>query len=45
MARRARHAPLNVFLNNRHVGSLNKQPNGAIEFTYDRTWLEWENAI
>jgi len=45
MARRARHAPLNVFLNNRHVGCLIRQPNGAIEFAYDRTWLEWEHAI
>jgi serine/threonine-protein kinase HipA len=45
MARKKTHAPLNVFLNNRFVGRLTKQTSGAIEFNYDRSWLEWENAL
>ena len=45
MARRRKHAPLRVLLNNRLVGYLNKEPGGAIDFRYDQTWLGWENAI
>lgn len=45
MARRRAHVPLNVFLNNRLVGRLNKQASGAIEFAYDRSWLDWEHAL
>lgn len=45
MARRRKHAPLRVLLNNRLVGHLNKEPGGATEFRYDETWLGWENAI
>jgi serine/threonine-protein kinase HipA len=45
MARKKTHAPLNVFLNNRFVGRLTKQTSGAIEFNYDRSWLEWDNAL
>ena len=45
MARRRKHAPLRVLLNNRLVGHLNKEPGGAIDFRYDQTWLGWENAI
>ena len=45
MARRSIRAPLNVFLNNRHVGRLTKQSSGAIDFAYDDSWLEWEHAI
>ena len=45
MARRARHAPLNVFLNGRLVGRLRKEASGAIEFQYDRSWLDWENTF
>jgi serine/threonine-protein kinase HipA len=37
--------PLNVFLNNRIVGRLIKQSSGAIEFVYDQSWLDWDNAI
>ncbi|WP_221774080.1 type II toxin-antitoxin system HipA family toxin [Novosphingobium flavum] len=39
------HAPLNVFLNNRHVGRLTRQSSGAIDFAYDANWLGWEHAI
>lgn len=45
MPRKAKHAPLNVYLNNRLVGQLNKQPNGAIKFAYDESWLNWEHAF
>lgn len=45
MARRARHAPLNVFLNGRLVGRLRKEASGAIDFTYDADWLAWAPAI
>ncbi len=45
MARRARHAPLNVFLNSRQVGRLRQEASGAIDFTYDPEWLSWAPAI
>lgn len=45
MARRSARTPLNVFLNNRHVGRLTRQSSGAVDFTYDDSWLEWEHAI
>lgn len=45
MARRARHAPLNVFLNSRLVGRLRQEASGAIDFTYDPEWLAWAPAI
>lgn len=45
MGRRKVHIPLNVFLNNRHVGRLEKEPSGAIEFAYDPSWLAWEHAL
>src|SRR3546814_6597598 len=45
MARRRQHAPLLVYLNNRLVGHLAKEPSGAIDFRYDETWLGWEQAF
>lgn len=45
MARRRRYAPLRVYLNNRLVGHLNKEPSGAIDFQYDQSWLAWEHAL
>ena len=44
MARTKTHAPLNVYQNNRLVGQLLKEPNGAHRFTYDGSWLNWPNA-
>jgi serine/threonine-protein kinase HipA len=41
MGRRKTHAPLNVLINNRLVGRLEKEPGGAIAFQYDQTWLDW----
>jgi serine/threonine-protein kinase HipA len=45
MARPRRHIPLNVFLNGRIVGRLNRQSSGAIDFQYDPSWLAWEHAL
>ncbi len=45
LRRRRRHAPLNVFLNSRLVGKLNRQKSGAIDFSYDPGWLAWEHAL
>jgi serine/threonine-protein kinase HipA len=45
MARRRANIPLNVFLNGKLVGRLSRQTSGAIDFHYDKSWLEWENAL
>jgi serine/threonine-protein kinase HipA len=45
MPRRPRHAPLNVFLNSRLVGRLNREASGAIDFCYDLAWLDWKHAL
>lgn len=45
MGRRRAYAPLNVFLNARHVGVLSRARSGAIDFRYEADWLGWENAL
>lgn len=45
MARRKTHAPLNVLINNRLVGRLSKEANGAVSFQYDQSWLGWSPAF
>ncbi len=45
MARTRRHLPLRVYQNERLVGHLLKSPSGAIEFLYDREWLERGKAF
>jgi serine/threonine-protein kinase HipA len=45
MARRKTHAPLNVLINGRLVGRLEKAANGAISFQYADSWLEWEHRF
>lgn len=45
MARRAKHTPLRVKLNNRLVGYLEKAASGAIAFQYAEEWLKLPNAI
>ncbi len=45
MVRRRQHAPLRVYMNNRLVGYLSKDPGGAISFQYDASWLGWGVAI
>jgi serine/threonine-protein kinase HipA len=42
---RRRRQPLNVFLNSRHVGQLNRQTSGAIDFRYDPDWLAWDRTL
>ncbi len=45
MPRHRQYPPLRVFLNNRLVGHLTKEPGGAIGFQYGESWLEWEHAM
>ncbi|MEZ0497505.1 type II toxin-antitoxin system HipA family toxin [Sphingomonas sp. IW22] len=45
MPRRRAHAPLDVFINNRLVGHLAKENDGAVRFGYASRWLEWQNAF
>lgn len=45
MGRRKTHTPLDVFINNRLVGRLEKEPGGAIRFAYDQSWLDWEHRF
>lgn len=45
MARRSVYAPLRVYLNNRRVGTFNREASGAIGFSYYDTWLGWEHAL
>lgn len=45
MGRRKTHAPLNIYLNNNIVGRLEKEPNGAIFFDYDKYWLQRERPL
>ncbi len=41
MGRRKSHIPLNVFINNRLVGRLEKNAGGTIAFQYEESWLAW----
>ncbi len=41
MARRKTHVPLDVLINGRLAGQLDKETSGAISFRYDDSWLEW----
>jgi len=45
MPRHKTHVPLNVSINNRLVGRLEKEPSGAVSFQYDGSWLDWEHAF
>lgn len=45
MARRRAHRPLNVFLNGRHVGVLQRESTGAIHFQYAPAWLDLTGAL
>ncbi|GHF75924.1 type II toxin-antitoxin system HipA family toxin [Seohaeicola zhoushanensis] len=45
MGRRPAYAPLRVYLNNRRVGTLGREASGAIGFSYDADWLDWEHAL
>lgn len=45
MGRRRTHSPLNVLINGRLAGRLNKEAGGGVSFQYDRSWLDWTNAF
>ena len=45
MARRRTRVPLDVYINSRLVGQLQRLPSGAIDFRYDEGWLGWEHAL
>ena len=45
MARRTRTQRLNIYLNARSVGRLEKAGSGAVSFVYDADWLAWEGAM
>lgn len=45
MARRRKHAPLDVLINGRLVGNLAKEADGATAFKYAQPWLDWEPAF
>ncbi|MBR0755657.1 type II toxin-antitoxin system HipA family toxin [Bradyrhizobium jicamae] len=45
MARPRAHPPLNVFVNGRLAGVLNRESSGAIDFRYDAQWLAWNSTF
>jgi len=45
MARRKTGLALNIFLNSRLVGRLDRAASGAVSFRYDASWLAWESAL
>ena len=45
MGRRPAYAPLRVYMNNRRVGTLSREASGAIGFSYDTDWLDWDHAM
>jgi len=45
MARPRAHAPLNVFVNGRLAGVLNRESSGAINFRYAAQWLAWNSTF
>ncbi len=45
MARQKTHIPLDILINGRLVGQLEKETSGAIRFRYDESWLEWRHRF
>lgn len=45
MARKRAYNPLNVFVNSRQVGVLEREKSGAIKFLYVDSWLDWQHAF
>lgn len=45
MARKRARIPLDVYLNARLVGRLQRELSGAIAFQYDESWLAWRNTF
>lgn len=45
MARKPNSRVLDVYLNGRVVGRYRRERTGAVDFRYDQSWLDWDNAI
>lgn len=45
MGRRRTHPPLNVLINGRLVGRMEKDGGGGVSFQYDRSWLDWSSVF
>ncbi len=45
MVRHRTLAPLNVYMNGRLVGVLDRKGSGAIDFQYDRSWLNGPDTM
>jgi serine/threonine-protein kinase HipA len=45
VARKRARKPLNVYLNGRIVGRLNRETSGAIDFSYHPDWLSWQHTF
>jgi serine/threonine-protein kinase HipA len=45
MARKSTRVPLNVYLNGRLVGRLQRETSGATHFQYDESWLNWDKTF
>lgn len=45
MARKRQNPPLQVLINGRRAGLLMQEANGAVLFSYERDWLDWEHAF
>ena len=45
MGRKRSHTPLNVFMNGRLVGQIQRERAGSISFAYSKDWLSWEHRL
>ena len=45
MARPRKSGRLNVFLNSRQIGVLNREASGAVDFRYASDWLAWQHRL
>lgn len=45
MARKRQNQPLQVLVNGRRTGLLTREASGAILFSYERDWLDWEHSF
>jgi serine/threonine-protein kinase HipA len=45
MGRKRSYVPLNIFIGSHLVGQLIRESSGAVSFTYDADWLDWEHAM
>ena len=45
MGRKRAYKPLNVLVNSRPVGTLEREKSGAVNFSYVDSWLDWQYAF